>query len=76
MQSPILLVRMGHLLGIMWPGHEFDHIPPSRAEVKNEWNCASTPTYVYMVCPRTSITRFNSRAHTHTYIHICNTQIT
>jgi hypothetical protein len=27
------------------PGHEADHTLPSNAEVKNEWNCTSIPTY-------------------------------
>jgi hypothetical protein len=29
--------------GIKWPKREFDHSPPSSAEVKNEWSYASTP---------------------------------
>lgn len=28
---------------VKWPGHETDHIPPPTAEVKKEWNYASTP---------------------------------
>jgi hypothetical protein len=30
-------------LGVKWPGLEVDHLPPSSAEVKNEWSYASTP---------------------------------
>jgi hypothetical protein len=30
-------------LGVKRPGHEFDHIPPSAAEVKNEWSYTSAP---------------------------------
>jgi len=31
-------------------GHEADHSPPSSAEVKNEWICASPAVYVFMAC--------------------------
>jgi len=31
------------------PGHEADHPPPSRTEVKNAWNYTSTSSYVLMV---------------------------
>jgi hypothetical protein len=34
--------------GVKWPGHENDHLPPSRAKVKNAWNYTSTPQYVFM----------------------------
>jgi len=27
--------------GVKCPGHEVDHLPPSSAKVKNEWNCTS-----------------------------------
>jgi hypothetical protein len=27
-----------------------DHLPPSGAEVKNEWSCTLLPLYVFMVC--------------------------
>jgi hypothetical protein len=30
-------------LGVKRPGREADHSPPSSAEVKNAWNCTSTP---------------------------------
>jgi hypothetical protein len=30
-------------------GHEADHSPPSRAEIKNAWSYTSTPSYVSMM---------------------------
>jgi hypothetical protein len=36
-------------LGVKWPRREAIHSPPSSAEVKNTWSCASTPSYVYKV---------------------------
>jgi hypothetical protein len=33
----------GSFPAVKRPGPEFDHSPPSRAEVKNEWTCTSTP---------------------------------
>jgi hypothetical protein len=42
-QSPI----QGALtLGVKRPERETEQSPPSSAEVKNEWNCTSTPQYV------------------------------
>jgi hypothetical protein len=32
----------------MWLGHEVDHFPPSGTNVKNMWNCTSTPAYILM----------------------------
>jgi hypothetical protein len=29
-------------LGVKWPGHEADHLPPSNAKVKNVWSFTST----------------------------------
>ena len=29
--------------GLKRPGREFDHLPPSSAEVKNEWSFDSSP---------------------------------
>jgi hypothetical protein len=29
-------------------GREADHIPPSKADVKNVWSCTSTSTYIFM----------------------------
>jgi hypothetical protein len=36
--------------GVKRLGRETDHSPPSSAEVKNEWNCISTPQYAFMAC--------------------------
>lgn len=30
--------------------HEADHISPSTAEVRNEWNYTSVPSYSFIVC--------------------------
>jgi hypothetical protein len=38
--------------GVKCPGHEVDHLPPSSAKVKNEWNCISTPPCVPPCCGR------------------------
>jgi hypothetical protein len=35
-------------LGVKRQGREADHLPPSSAEVKNEWSCTSTPQYAFM----------------------------
>jgi hypothetical protein len=42
-QLPIQWVPGALSLGVMQPGREADRSPPSSAEVKNAWNCASTP---------------------------------
>jgi hypothetical protein len=34
---------------IKWLVHEADYSLPSSAEVKNAWNCISTPQFVYMM---------------------------
>jgi hypothetical protein len=34
--------------GIKRPGREADHSPPSRFEVKNTWNFASTPQFFFI----------------------------
>jgi hypothetical protein len=31
---------------VMWPGREAQHLPPSSAEVKNEWSCTFTLPYM------------------------------
>jgi hypothetical protein len=36
-------------------GHEAEKSPPSNTEVKNEWSCASTPTYAFMTCNGTAL---------------------
>jgi hypothetical protein len=33
----------GSFPGVVWPGNEADHLPPSSAEVKNAWSFTSTP---------------------------------
>jgi hypothetical protein len=30
-------------LGVKRPGREADHSPPTSVEIKNAWNCTSTP---------------------------------
>jgi len=44
--SFLFIAYRGSLLGVQWLGHEIYHSPVSGAEVKNEWNCTSTP-----LCP-------------------------
>jgi hypothetical protein len=41
-QPPIHSVLYS-VLGLMRPGDETEHSPPSTVEVKNEWNYTSTP---------------------------------
>jgi len=48
-QLPIQWVLGILALGEIWPGHEADHSPPSRAEVKNVWRYISTPP-VHLQC--------------------------
>jgi hypothetical protein len=45
---PIQLVSGALSLGVKRPGRATDHSPPSSAEVKNAWNYAFTPQYVFM----------------------------
>jgi len=40
-QGPIHWILRALSLGIKLPGLEFDHSPPSSAEVKNAWSYAS-----------------------------------
>jgi len=51
-EIPLLDVQTGCAAnpvgGALWaevkrPAHEFDHLPPCSAEVKNEWSYAATP---------------------------------
>jgi hypothetical protein len=44
-------------LAVKWPEHqEYDHSPPSNAEVKNAWSYTSIPLYIFMVlCLNTGI---------------------
>jgi hypothetical protein len=50
--KPVLLllqwVPVGLSAVVKRPGLETDHSPPPSAEVKNVWNYASTPPYVFM----------------------------
>jgi hypothetical protein len=41
-QCPIQWVPGALPLGVKRPGHETDHSPPSRADVKNAWSYTST----------------------------------
>jgi hypothetical protein len=42
-QPPTEWVRTGLYLDVKLPGREFDHPPPSIAEVKSSWTYAPTP---------------------------------
>jgi hypothetical protein len=44
-------------VGLKWPGHEADHLPPSSAQVLNGWNCSSTAAPSHM--PQTIYLHFN-----------------
>jgi hypothetical protein len=51
-QLPIQWVPEALSLRVKRPGREADHLPPSGAEVKNEWSYTSTPQYAFMAwCP-------------------------
>jgi hypothetical protein len=45
----------GSLQGIKQQGHEVDLSPLSTAEVKNEWNCASSPPYAFVALRETNV---------------------
>jgi hypothetical protein len=47
--SPIQWVPGSPYLGVMRSGCEFDHPPPSSAEVKNAWSYISTSTRLHVV---------------------------
>jgi len=49
-QSPIQWVTMTLFLGIMLLENEADHLPPSNAQVDNNWSYTSTPPYTLMKC--------------------------
>jgi hypothetical protein len=55
--------------GVKRPGRQADQSPPPSADIKNEWSCTFTPSYVFLawdlVKHRTNFT------HTHVYICIC-----
>jgi hypothetical protein len=42
------MAKRGLSMGIKRRGHKTHHSPPSSAEVKNAWNCTSTPPYAFM----------------------------
>jgi hypothetical protein len=42
----------------IWPGHEVDQFSLSSAEVKDKWNYASAPLYVYVACATTALPFF------------------
>jgi hypothetical protein len=47
-QPPIQTVTGSVFPGVMRPGLEADHSPPSDVEVKYAWGCISTPPHVFM----------------------------
>jgi hypothetical protein len=36
-------------VGVEWPRHEADHVPPHNARVKNEWNYTATYPYAFVM---------------------------
>jgi hypothetical protein len=40
--------------GLKWPRHEANHLLPSSVE-DNEWNCTSSPLYIFMLWTGTSL---------------------
>jgi hypothetical protein len=51
-QPPVQWVTGALSLWVKRPGHEADHSPPSRAEIKNAWSYTSPPQYALMEsCP-------------------------
>jgi hypothetical protein len=57
-------------LRIKGPGHEVDHLPPSSAEVKNEWSCTSTPPICLYVVERNNFV-FTLLTFIYLYIYVC-----
>jgi len=47
-QTPIQMVTGVISPGVKRPGRESDHLPPSRAYVKNAWSHIPTPQYAFM----------------------------
>jgi hypothetical protein len=41
--------------GIKRPGREAEHSPPSQADDKNEWKCASIPIYAFIAWTGTAL---------------------
>jgi hypothetical protein len=48
-QPPSQCVPQAITPGVRLLGCEAYHSPPTSAEVKNVWNCPSTPPYIFMV---------------------------
>jgi len=44
----LLMGTEGFVPGIKRPGREAVHSPQCSADVKNAWNCSTTPQYVFM----------------------------
>ena len=49
-QPPIHWVPGAMPSRVKRPGRQFDHSPPSSAEVKNEWSHTSTSTRAFVMC--------------------------
>jgi len=49
-QSPTQWVTMTLFLGVMLLENEADHLPPSNAQVDNNWSYTSIPPYTLMKC--------------------------
>jgi hypothetical protein len=41
--------------GVKWQQHYTNHLPPSSAEIKNEWSYSSTSPYNFMLCIGTNM---------------------
>lgn len=39
---------------VMWPGSEFDHLPPSCAKINNVWSFCCAPAYAFTLCRGTA----------------------
>jgi len=46
---------LGSFLELKQPGHEIDRLPPTTAEIKNEWNYIPIASYVLMVWTGTAL---------------------
>ena len=55
---PTSLGTWAYSLDVMWPGHETDLLPLSRADVKNVWNYV--PTLPYIALPQCIIQMRNN----------------
>jgi hypothetical protein len=54
-QRPPQEVRAARALRIKLPARESFNSPPSLSEVKNSWNCTSTPLYAFATCTLTTL---------------------